>query len=321
MRQFIRPTVTPPVLGPLGSGGKLRQKHLDEGQPPSSLPEHWTKPDVRGALLAMQGHVCAYCSSELSQAASDVEHFRPKQAGYWWLAYTFQNYLLSCKPCNQTCKGPRFPLQTGTSGKSFPERHLLHEEQTILLDPVADPVEDWVQVSLDALPNDDFLKLTPSPGAPNPPRIRDAIRFFALNTKIESMRARMAILQRTAEAIRQGTPEAASELAIRHRPQSLVCWQLLRLSAPDALPSVERELEWLLGELCDRLREKLRLTVGPSVSNPDTKEIEELYWALATLCKSPPTDQPAAVFTYLKSPAADLPTSVLDLIAHRYARL
>lgn len=320
MRRFVRPTVTPPILGAGKIGGQLRERHIAEGKAPSNLDEHWTKPEVRGVLLAMQGHVCAYCSSELMQAGSDVEHFRPKQAGYWWLAYDFQNYLLSCKPCNQTCKGPRFPMQAGAVGKTFAERHLLDQEKRILLDPVADPVEDWMYVDLEPQPNDNFLKLTAPAAAPDHARIQSAITFFALNTKVEYMRARMAILREAAKAIQQKTPEAVSDLAIRHRPQSLVCWQLLRLCAPHALPSPERELEWLLGELCERLREKLRLTAGPAISKPDAKELEELYWALATLRKAPPAPN-LDVNAYLHSAAAGLSKDTLERIAGCYAQL
>ena len=49
-----------------------------------------------GALYAMQGRVCAYCEQKLPESdRGDVEHFRPKSL-YRWLAYAFENYLLSC---------------------------------------------------------------------------------------------------------------------------------------------------------------------------------------------------------------------------------
>ena len=53
---------------------------------------------------------CAYCEANTEVAAhGDVEHFRPKSV-YWWLAFSFDNYLYSCQICNQTYKSDSFPI-------------------------------------------------------------------------------------------------------------------------------------------------------------------------------------------------------------------
>jgi hypothetical protein len=53
---------------------------------------------------------CAYCEADIHIVAhGDVEHFRPKDI-YWWLAYTYDNYLYACQICNQTYKGNNFPV-------------------------------------------------------------------------------------------------------------------------------------------------------------------------------------------------------------------
>lgn len=53
---------------------------------------------------------CAYCEANTSVVAhGDVEHFRPKSE-YWWLAYTYDNYLFACQICNQTYKSDNFPI-------------------------------------------------------------------------------------------------------------------------------------------------------------------------------------------------------------------
>ncbi len=53
---------------------------------------------------------CAYCEAPTSVVAfGDVEHFRPK-SDYWWLAYCYENYLVSCQLCNQKFKGAKFPI-------------------------------------------------------------------------------------------------------------------------------------------------------------------------------------------------------------------
>src|SRR5579872_3159298 len=120
MRRFQRPNVITPTLKPEGAGGKKRAGHIAEyektGVAPSDFSGHWTKPDIRGALYAMQGRVCIYCGADIDEAGIDVEHFRPKgkvhgdesHGGYWWLAYDFSKYVLSCVICNQQCKRSYF---------------------------------------------------------------------------------------------------------------------------------------------------------------------------------------------------------------------
>src|SRR5262245_40916138 len=64
---------------------------------------------------------CAYCESSLLTAPGDLENFRPKATvsdeegksvseGYWWLAYDWNNLLLSCGTCNRLHKRNRFPI-------------------------------------------------------------------------------------------------------------------------------------------------------------------------------------------------------------------
>ena len=62
-------------------------------------------------LFAETGGKCAYCEAPTSVAAfGDVEHYRPKSI-YWWLAYCYDNYLVSCQICNQRFKKDDFPIQ------------------------------------------------------------------------------------------------------------------------------------------------------------------------------------------------------------------
>jgi hypothetical protein len=53
---------------------------------------------------------CAYCEANAEVVAhGDVEHYRPKSI-YWWLAYTYDNYLFACQICNQIFKSDNFPI-------------------------------------------------------------------------------------------------------------------------------------------------------------------------------------------------------------------
>jgi len=65
---------------------------------------------VKEQLFAESNNKCAYCEATTKIVSpGDVEHFRPKSK-YWWLAYCYDNYLVSCSVCNSTFKGNKFPL-------------------------------------------------------------------------------------------------------------------------------------------------------------------------------------------------------------------
>ncbi len=64
-------------------------------------------------LASASGHKCWYCEAKSSRAPFDVDHFRPKlgitvggvklvgHTGYYWLAYEWWNFRLSCQRCNR----------------------------------------------------------------------------------------------------------------------------------------------------------------------------------------------------------------------------
>ncbi|SBU90381.1 TIGR02646 family protein [Streptomyces sp. Ncost-T6T-1] len=123
-----------------------------------AFTEHWTDDEVRDPLLALVGQKCWYCETTIQRADITVDHFRPKSEvlgepghdGYWWLAYTIDNYRIACKHCNSggarfdgaregRAKGSRFPLLAGP--RAWRWRDDLSLEQPLLLDPaqIGDP--------------------------------------------------------------------------------------------------------------------------------------------------------------------------------------
>lgn len=121
---------------------------------------------VRAALEKLFHLKCAYCETPVV-AGFDVEHFRPKgrvadapdHPGYYWVAYTWENLLPSCVPCNQRRKDPptwddpstgesagkldQFPLEEGSFRASDPS-HSLADERPLLLNPYLDnPAEHF----------------------------------------------------------------------------------------------------------------------------------------------------------------------------------
>jgi uncharacterized protein (TIGR02646 family) len=65
---------------------------------------------AKAQLIKESGGKCAYCEANTDVVAhGDVEHYRPKST-YWWLAYTYDNYLYACQICNQIYKSDHFPV-------------------------------------------------------------------------------------------------------------------------------------------------------------------------------------------------------------------
>lgn len=104
----------------------------------TDFPNHWGK-HKHNFIIPQYNGKCAYCETPIvSGSPGDVEHFRPKSycqplgpaknrddygglpparkstgpatEGYWWLAYKWSNYLLSCNRCNSTWKKNQFPV-------------------------------------------------------------------------------------------------------------------------------------------------------------------------------------------------------------------
>lgn len=107
---------------------------------------------VKARLIADQHEKCCYCEAKLLHVGyGDVEHYRPKNGfrqdaasplekpGYYWLAYTWNNLLFSCKRCNVGHKRNYFPLANPAGrARSHHDQLQLAQEQPLLLHPAAD---------------------------------------------------------------------------------------------------------------------------------------------------------------------------------------
>ena len=103
--------------------------------------------DFKPILIRLYGEKCWYSECDLTGSFGDVDHFRPKgkstdennniilEDGYWWLAYDYQNYRLSCEKCNRLFgkggKRDKFPLMPGT----IPASPNSNNDIPLLLDP------------------------------------------------------------------------------------------------------------------------------------------------------------------------------------------
>jgi len=89
---------------------------------------------VTGELDDYHHGKCCYCEAPLD-ANSEVEHWRPTSR-YYWLAYSWDNLLLSCGFCNKK-KLNQFPLED--EGKRAMDHHMrVDAEVPAILKPDGD---------------------------------------------------------------------------------------------------------------------------------------------------------------------------------------
>lgn len=133
---------------------QARTKHAELASKPDHasrsafLSENNLWSDFKPILIRYFGEKCWYSECSLEGSFGDVDHFRPKNQsldlernsilddGYWWLAYEYMNYRLSCEKCNrpfgEAGKGNYFPLKEGSRPAQF---GVPCEEAILLLDP------------------------------------------------------------------------------------------------------------------------------------------------------------------------------------------
>ncbi len=111
--------------------------------------------EVKQILIKIQDNKCCFCESKISHVSyGDVEHFRPKtgwvqkdeklnKPGYYWLAYQWDNLLLSCQICNQRHKKNHFPLLPG-SKRAVCHNDDIRHEQAIFINPGNEDVETLI---------------------------------------------------------------------------------------------------------------------------------------------------------------------------------
>jgi uncharacterized protein (TIGR02646 family) len=129
--------------------------------------------EVKLCLWKMQHRKCCYCEREYEQSHSDVEHFRPKaeavrsggikDAGYWWLAYRFENLYFSCPICNRSKKKSHFPLRGGARPLVAEEYPWEVAEEALLIDPGFDHPEK--HLTFEWLPGDRGPQIAPRDGS------------------------------------------------------------------------------------------------------------------------------------------------------------
>ncbi len=282
MHQVWRPKVRPfTLVNPGGKGFVHAAAQLTDPALRSTFPSHWRESDVRGCVRAACGAACAYCGDLIGRTGEDVEHFRPK-AGYWFLAYVYQNYLASCRQCNSSRKGSKFDLEMGQLPASSSDT--LRAEKRLLLDPAADRVE----VAMMVVMNDNRYLWQVNPAAPRALRRRaeHTIQFFALNDDGELVKARSTAIATYLALTIEGTElmrMTARRSASRYRAHGgAIRSVLVAQNAPQLLPTPSEELYWLVEDLVEILH-AFRTAANANQGNQDL-----VRYALAALAAAPP---------------------------------
>jgi hypothetical protein len=191
----------------------LKQKSKDQlaalGLPGSS---GWPKfqdnfwQDLKPNFMKAQYQKCGYCEIQVS-SHGDVEHYRPKsevqkliaegtelansrklkgrkkpaitEMGYWWLAYEWENYLLSCAICNQKYKSALFPVAQNRPIRNHqkfivqdPKKSDLKKEKPLLINPFEKGLDPFVHF--------EFLRSGVIKARNDDPRGKETIRVCGL---------------------------------------------------------------------------------------------------------------------------------------------
>lgn len=147
----------------------LKQKRAGELEKKSE--KKWNSSfwkESKAQLLAESENKCAYCETPTRVVAyGDVEHFRPKSI-YWWLAYSYENYLPSCTACNQEYKKDFFDLENQTNRLKGPritaamsDADLAHLAPTLTVDPVDDSQGENLEEFIKTLRTEKPLLINP----------------------------------------------------------------------------------------------------------------------------------------------------------------
>jgi len=201
----------------IGSNKKKFERELLENQRKikrGELEKHdWVSDRWKAGkdqLKIETGGKCAYCEAPTGVVYwGDVEHYRPKSK-YWWLAYSYDNYLFTCVICNSKFKSNRFPIKNSklrgpvirsnttdafidskvdTLGPDpqdelkvgeFEQDH--DRERPYLPNPYFDPPEQYLCFMADDVIRE--VDIVPNPEDPDAERICSAvIQYYGLNRK------------------------------------------------------------------------------------------------------------------------------------------
>lgn len=172
--------------------GRIRVRANAEQSPAiEKQDELWRDERVTDKLHASHHGKCCYCERRRDRKREmDVEHYRPKgeveddegHTGYWWLTFTWNNLLWSCKTCNQKYKKIKFTLfPDGT--RAYQEPNDLTLERPHLINPKVQDPSQFISFHVDRCGGRCFVRAVPRSGitADEVVRANETIGIIGLN--------------------------------------------------------------------------------------------------------------------------------------------
>jgi len=175
-------------------------------------------------------------------------------------------------------------------------------EKRLLLDPVQDPIEEWL--TIDA--NDLTGKLIPDPAlnSGQRERMQRVIDLLGLNVDPLLRKERSNAYQEAVSAAAEKHWDTLRRNSMRHRPHSLIPRIVLQRFAPEHLPTPQEETRDLAESLWNNLatvaREVKDLRLRAShVRQMEQSQLDSLVWALIVLSADPPGGDLEIIDTFL----------------------
>jgi len=94
------------------------------------------------AFLKFSKNRCPICEDTLNKY-DDIDHYRPKKAGYEFLRCCCDNYMIMCSDCNRTHKKVAFPLDDSFIAR---DKSSIAQEKALLINPRVDNVLDYFEL-------------------------------------------------------------------------------------------------------------------------------------------------------------------------------
>ena len=128
---------------------------IRQGNEPKADSKIYGDRSVKESLKSIHHCKCAYCERHLNGDYGAIDHFRPKggyidtqtgelrKPGYWWLAYDWDNLLLSCSECNTSYKRNHFPL-TDENQRNIANKDV-SQEQPLLINPAEEDPANHIE--------------------------------------------------------------------------------------------------------------------------------------------------------------------------------
>ena len=94
------------------------------------------------SFLKFSKNRCPICEDTLNKY-DDIDHYRPKKAGYAFLRCCCDNYMIMCSDCNRTHKKVAFPLDDSFIATN---KSSIAQEKALLINPRVDNLLDYFEL-------------------------------------------------------------------------------------------------------------------------------------------------------------------------------